>query len=68
MPEPKWFMVRAAFCVQADSDDDAIDVIARAIRQREHPGRGMGTVVPVGTFNAEPTQDPTAAPGRGPTL
>lgn len=63
-----WYEVHAAFDVRAQSEDDAIAVISDAIRDRQRPGRGMATVFPIGAFDAHPTLDPTAAPGRGPKV
>jgi hypothetical protein len=66
--DPDWYEVHATFHVRAHSEDDAIAVISNAVRDRQHPGRGMAVVYPVGGFRAHPTEDLTAGPGRGPAV
>lgn len=67
MPNP-WFEVHAALAVQANDEDDAIRLVADAIRHRERPARvGVG-IFPVGDFAANPIEGKFPSQGRGPKL
>jgi hypothetical protein len=50
----RWFEVTAQFKIRAESEDEAINVVADAMTDR-----GTGRVFPVGTFNARLIGDPT---------
>lgn len=52
--EPRWWKVQAELIVRAETEDDAIDRAAKAIRLGYANSHG---VIPVGTFRAQPHRD-----------